>query len=105
MSDVHFVLPAGIDDPSRPSGGNSYDRRISDELVGRGWTVQEHPVDGIWPAADAASRCALGEMIRDLPEGTLVLIDGLIGSAAPEILGPAAHRLRLVLLVHMPLED
>jgi len=33
-----------------------------------------------------------------------VLIDGLIASAAPDALTPHAERLRLVVLVHMPLE-
>ena len=34
---VHAVVPAGIDDPTRPSGGNRYDRRVLDALAGRGW--------------------------------------------------------------------
>ena len=28
MTDVHVVVPEGIDDPARPSGGNTYDRRV-----------------------------------------------------------------------------
>jgi glycosyltransferase involved in cell wall biosynthesis len=32
-----------------------------------------------------------------------VLIDGLVASTAPEVLAPLAERLRLVVLVHMPL--
>ena len=35
----------------------------------------------------------------------MVLLDGLIASAAPEVLVPQARRLRLVVLVHMPLGD
>jgi glycosyltransferase involved in cell wall biosynthesis len=34
-----------------------------------------------------------------------VLVDGLVGSRAPEVLVPAARRVRLVALVHMPLGD
>ena len=45
-AEVHFVVPDSIDDPVRPSGGNVYDRRLSDELPGCGWTVHEHPVPG-----------------------------------------------------------
>ncbi|MDX6621778.1 MAG: hypothetical protein QOK36_4164, partial [Gaiellales bacterium] len=26
MTAVHVVVPAGIDDPAQPSGGNAYDR-------------------------------------------------------------------------------
>ena len=32
MSVLHFVIPAGVDDPAAPSGGNRYDRRLCDEL-------------------------------------------------------------------------
>jgi glycosyltransferase involved in cell wall biosynthesis len=38
-----------------------------------------------------------------IPDGAIVLLDGLVASAAPEVLVPEASRLRLVVLVHMPL--
>ena len=40
--EVHFVVPAGIDDSTRPSGGNAYDRRVCRGLVSAGWTVRMH---------------------------------------------------------------
>ena len=46
MSVVHVIVPEGIDDPTRPSGGNTYDRRLCDELVSAGWTVQVIAVPG-----------------------------------------------------------
>src|SRR6478609_3532625 len=54
---VHMVVPDGIDDPGRPSGGNVYDRRLIDALA----------------------------------------------SAGPEVLVPESRRLRLVVLLHLPL--
>ena len=48
---VFAVVPAGLDDPARPSGGNTYDRRVLDALVERGWPVCERPVPGILAAA------------------------------------------------------
>ena len=36
---VHFVLPGGVDDPTAPSGGNAYDRRVCLDLPGFGWQV------------------------------------------------------------------
>ena len=36
---VRFLVPAGIDDPLRVSGGNVYDRHVRDGLRGRGWDV------------------------------------------------------------------
>ena len=38
MTTLYAVLPAGVDDPARPSGGNVYDRRVLDvasEALGR----------------------------------------------------------------------
>jgi hypothetical protein len=93
---VHFVVPEGIDDPARPSGGNTYDRHLRDELGALGWTVDEHTV---------ASRSALADAVAQMPDDALVLIDGLIASPAQEVLVPQASRLRLVVLLHMPIGD
>ena len=35
MTAVHVVVPDGIDDPARPSGGNAYDRRVCARARGR----------------------------------------------------------------------
>ena len=102
---LHIILPNDIDDPTRPSGGNHYDRRLCRGLPVWGWVVREHAVPGDWPAADAGARAELGTVLSGLPDGDLVVVDGLIGSAVPEILAPHADRLRLVILVHMPFGD
>jgi glycosyltransferase involved in cell wall biosynthesis len=96
VSTVHFVVPAGIDDPARPSGGNAYDRRIVDGLAGAGWKVHLHEVE-----SDQALAAVLGR----ISDGSLVLLDGLIASPAPEVLVPEAARKRLIVLVHMPFVD
>jgi glycosyltransferase involved in cell wall biosynthesis len=100
---VHFVVPGDIDDPARPSGGNTYDRRVCDSLVELGWSVYEHHVPGGWPRPDAPSFAALAGVLESIPDQAVVMLDGLIGSTAPEVLVPQARRLRLVVLVHMPL--
>jgi glycosyltransferase involved in cell wall biosynthesis len=74
---VHLVRPEGIDDPARPSGGNVYDRRVADGLG-----AVEHTTTAT------------------VPDGALTLVDGLL--TTPDLVTEAA-RLRLVLLVHMPL--
>ena len=103
MTDVHFIVPEGIDDPTRASGGNTYDRRVGQGLAALGWSVHEHAVPGTWPRPGAAGRAALARAVRHIPDGAVVLLDGLIASAAPEALVPHADRLRQVVLVHMPL--
>ena len=87
---LHFLVPAGFDDP-RPSGGNVYDRRLRAGLVGLGWDVHEHRVAG--------RRLELA----GIPDGAMVLVDGLVASgprrcrlqAAPAAArAAAAHGLR-----------
>lgn len=100
---VHALVPAGIDDPTRPSGGNRYDRRVLDALAGEGWAVCERAVPGSWPAPSPADLDGLDMLLRRLPAGSLVLIDGLIASAVAPLLIPQTGRLRVVVLLHMPL--
>jgi glycosyltransferase involved in cell wall biosynthesis len=102
---VHIVVPAGIDDPARPSGGNAYDRRVCRGLADAGWTVHVHEVPGSWPWPDVPSYSALADALSRIPDRALVLVDGLVASPAPEVLVPEARRLRLVALVHMPLGE
>jgi glycosyltransferase involved in cell wall biosynthesis len=103
VSTVHVVVPDGIDDPARPSGGNAYDRRICSGLAAAGRRVQVHEVEGAWPKPDAAAVATLAEAVGRIPDGAVVLLDGLVASTAPEVLVPQAERLRVVVLVHMPL--
>jgi glycosyltransferase involved in cell wall biosynthesis len=103
--EVHVVLPDDIDDPATPSGGNHYDRRICAGLADAGWRVREHPVPGGWPTPTPAGRADLAGRLAALPDGAIVLLDGLVAAVAPEALAPHADRLRLVVLVHLPRED
>jgi glycosyltransferase involved in cell wall biosynthesis len=102
---VHAVLPNDIDDPAAPSGGNVYDRRVIDGLASVGWVVREHSARGAWPSPSDLELAGLAALLGALPDDALVLIDGLIVSAAPEALQKQAARLRMVALVHMPLGD
>jgi glycosyltransferase involved in cell wall biosynthesis len=102
---VHVVLPNDIDDPAAPSGGNRYDRQVCRGLAALGWSVREHAVPGGWPVPSAAERTGLAGILAAMPDGALVLLDGLVASAVPEVLLPQAPRLRLVVLVHMPLAE
>jgi glycosyltransferase involved in cell wall biosynthesis len=103
MTAVHFVVPDGIEDPAHPSGGNAYDRHVSRSLPSLGWSVHEHAAPGRWPRPEAEALAALAGVTQRIPDGAVALIDGLVASTAPEVLVPLADRLRLVVLVHMPL--
>ena len=103
MTAVHVVVPEGIDEPMRPSGGNVYDRKVCDGLAALGWSVKEHPARGAWPASDRAARATLAALLSGVSDGELVVVDGLIASALPDVIVPEVDRLRLVIVLHMPL--
>jgi hypothetical protein len=92
-----------VRDPRRPSGGNTYDRELCAGLAASGWQVVEHLAPGTWPDAGDADRARLAGVLARLPDDAVVLVDGLIGSAVPELLAAVESRLRLVVLVHQPL--
>lgn len=102
---VHVVVPAGIDDPARPSGGNVYDRRLVGGLRALGRSVEEHPVAGGWPHPRPAEEDVFGTLLDGLPDGAVVVVDGLVASAAARVLPPSSERLRIVVLLHMPLAE
>lgn len=102
MTSVHVVLPAGVDDPGRPSGGNHYDARVCAGLGDAGWTVHRHLVAGEWPAPDPTARDALRRVLAGVPDGARVLVDGLVASVVPDLLVPASRRVRVAVVVHLP---
>jgi glycosyltransferase involved in cell wall biosynthesis len=102
---VFVVVPGDIDDPTRCSGGNVYDRRLARGLAAGGRRVHELAVAGSWPHPDVGQRAALAATLAGLPDGAAVLVDGLVACGVPEVVVPAARRLALVVLVHLPLGD
>jgi glycosyltransferase involved in cell wall biosynthesis len=101
---VHVVLPGNVDDPASPSGGNLYDRRVCSGLA-EGRPVHEIAVAGSWPLPSRASRDALARELATVPDGGVVLLDGLVACGVPDVIVPEAARLRLVVLVHLPLGE
>jgi glycosyltransferase involved in cell wall biosynthesis len=100
---VHVVAPKGFDDPSRPTGGNIYDRRVCAGLAGAGWDVRVATVAAAWPLPDPGGRAALARIVAAIPDGETVLIDGLIASPSAAQLVPHTGRIRTIVLLHMPL--
>ncbi|MBM7516180.1 glycosyltransferase family 4 protein [Nocardioides nitrophenolicus] len=88
---VHVVVPDGVDDPRRPSGGNVYDRRLVAGLVALGREVREHRVGAV----------GLARVLAELPDDAVVLVDGLVAST-DDVLVVESHRLRVAVLLHMP---
>ena len=87
-----FLVPEGIDDPARVSGGNVYDRRMRDGLGSRGWQVT---------TVETRDRSGATSALREVPRGATVLVDGLVALWAPEAVAAAAAGGRTVVLAHM----
>jgi glycosyltransferase involved in cell wall biosynthesis len=97
------VVPEGFDDPGQPTGGNIYDRRVCAGLAEAGWEVQVAPVAAAWPVPEAGARAELARIVAAIPDGEIALIDGLIASPTAAQLLPHAGRIRMTVLLHMPL--
>jgi glycosyltransferase involved in cell wall biosynthesis len=100
---VHVVVPDGFDDPGRPTGGNVYDRRVCAGLAEAGWDVLVTTVAAAWPVPGPGARADLARIVSAIPDGETVLIDGLIASPAAAQLLPHTGRIRMTVLLHMPL--
>lgn len=95
-----FLVPG---DPDARTGGTLYDRRIADGLRALGWQVDwRSPGDGFpWPGEAGLHRAAA--VLQALPDGALVVADGLAFGAMPALAQAHAARLRWLALVHHPL--
>jgi len=89
---VHLVGPVGLSDPARPSGGNVYDVRLAAALQALGQEV----------SVVEATSSSLAAVLSGIPAGSMVVVDGLVGSVAPAALLEARDRLKVVVLVHLP---
>ena len=100
---VHVVVPEGFDNPALPSGGNIYDRQVCARLAAAGWDVRVTTVAAAWPVPGPAARARLARIVSAVPDGDTALIDGLIASPTADQLLPHAGRIRMTVLLHMPL--
>jgi glycosyltransferase involved in cell wall biosynthesis len=98
--DLDLILPG---DPATLTGGYIYDRRISAGLREQGWSVRVHGLDPSFPQPTSAALEDARQRLQDLPDGRLVVIDGLALGGMPELVEAEARRLRVVALIHHPL--
>ena len=90
-------------DPETATGGFVYDRRIVAGLRDRGWTISDHILPDGFPRPDASARREAAVVLAGIPDGSLVVMDGLALGVLPDIVRPHRQRLHLIALVHHPL--
>ncbi|MDP2318486.1 MAG: glycosyltransferase family 4 protein [Acidobacteriota bacterium] len=100
MPSAVFVVPGSID---TRTGGSIYDRRMADGLRRRGWDIAVVELAGDFPQPAVVAVTGAAEALAALPDGTLMVMDGLALSAMPDLIEREAARLRVVALVHLPL--
>jgi glycosyltransferase involved in cell wall biosynthesis len=85
------------------TGGYSYDRRVIAGLRALDWSVVVYSADGSFPFPTHAARQQVVRTLSELPDETLVLVDGLAFGTMADEAEQERVRLRFVALVHHPL--
>mgnify|MGYP003339132674 CR=1 FL=1 len=99
MSSIDFVVPGDID---TPTGGYIYDREILAGLRSLKWQTTVHALDASFPQPTPPAARAARATFAAIPDGSLVVIDGLALPGLGRVLADEQRRLRLVALVHHP---
>src|SRR5215475_6596952 len=85
------------------TGGYEYDRRMIAGLRARGWDVDVRELQDSFPEPTVSALDDAARQLAAMPDGALVLVDGLALGAMPDQVERESRRLRLIALVHMPL--
>lgn len=97
-----FVFPG---DPETLTGGFAYDRDLLGALEARGRQVGRLVLPDGFPALDPATAAEAAARLDAIPDGEIVIVDGLAAGVLPEALERLSRRATLVVLVHHPLAD
>lgn len=97
---IAFVAPGSL---GQLTGGYIYDKHIVDGLRRSGRRVLVKSVSERFPNPRPADLRDAARVLASIPDGAVVIVDGLAGGAMPGQVEREAARLRFVALVHHPL--
>ena len=97
---IHFAIPGDI---NTLSGGYAYDRRLSAGLQNLGYTVNIMQLSASFPFPDGAALSDAEARFAALPDGAIVLADGLAYGVMDATAQRHGKRLKIIALCHHPL--
>lgn len=100
IESLYFVFPGLLD---TPTGGYHYDRRLLQELRQLGLDVKTIALSKSFPFPDVQALEEARQAIAAVPDGAVVMIDGLAFGTLNELAVEEAQRLRIIALCHHPL--
>lgn len=99
-TDLYFLIPGKL---STLTGGYAYDRQMIAGLNAAGLTVHHIELSALFPAPDSNALSDAAQRVAAIPDGALVLADGLAWGAMGAIAEHEHGRLRIIALCHHPL--
>jgi glycosyltransferase involved in cell wall biosynthesis len=102
LTSVLFVVPG---DPEQKTGGYRYVQRVVAGLRDNGVDAVIAGLRGRFPVPDRMAGASMDSMLKDLPDDSVVVLDGLAMGGLPDVVAKHASRLRIVSLVHHALAD
>lgn len=97
---VYFAIPGNL---AALTGGYAYDRRVIVGLRALGLEVEYLPLSGEFPHPGSATLSATARLFASLPDGAIVIADGLAFGVMNDIAEREKERLRIIALCHHPL--
>jgi glycosyltransferase involved in cell wall biosynthesis len=95
-----FAIPGDL---AAPTGGYAYDRRMIAELERLGWHIDVVGLGDGFPWPSSETRAAAQAQLSAVPDGRIIVVDGLAFGVLPEAASQIHVRHPLVALVHHPL--
>ena len=83
-----LVVPGDIE---TKTGGYGYDRAMTAGLAARGWNVAVVSLPGEYPFPTVSEQDTAASLFASIPDGSLVLVDGLALGVLPDIAAPASN--------------